>query len=247
MFDSLGKEGQRDAGKYLTSMLISLVVHTAVLSLLIVMPMVFLNVLHADELITILYPLPSVPVAPPPPVAPTTHRSNDGEKIYRVDINQTPVGIPKGIHPELEAPPEEPGIYMSITGVSSVPQGNATGAAIGDILAKMKEPTVVEPPKPPVRRPPIRVSGPIQEGKLLHRVDPVYPKLAIVGRISATVVLEAVIDEEGSVTDLKIIEGHPLFNEAAENAVRQWKYRPTLIGGEPVPVLANITLIFRIR
>ncbi|MBN1570155.1 MAG: energy transducer TonB [Acidobacteria bacterium] len=245
MFESLGKEGQRDAGRYLTSMLVSLVIHTAVLGVLIVLPMMFLNVLHADDLIAILIAPPSVPEAPPPPVPPTKHRSGNGTEIFRGKISEPPGRIPDGVHPELE-PPDTAGLDTVIAGISNLPQGEAPGAMIGEIL-KMKEPVITKPPKPPIRPTPIRVSGVIQEGKLIHRVDPPYPKLALIARVSGSVRLEAVIDEEGSVTDLKIVEGHPLLNEAAYNAVKQWKYLPTLIGGEPVPVLASVTVIFRIR
>jgi len=246
MFESLGKEGQRDEGQYLTSMLVSLVVHTAVLGVLIVLPMVFLNVLHADDVLTILIVPPSVPVAPPPPMAPTTRMSNSGAKVFKGKIIETPGRIPIGIHPELE-PPDTTDIDLGIPGVSGLPQGDGPRDAIGEILKEMKKPAVVTRPEPPVRRTPVRVSGIIQEGKLIHRVDPVYPRLAVQGRISGTVVLEATIDEEGAVTNLKITEGSPLFNEAAYDAVKQWKYMPTLIGGEPIPVLASVTVIFRIR
>jgi TonB family protein len=246
MFESLGREDQRDAGRYLTSMFVSLIIHTAVLSVLIVLPMVFLNVLHADELITILIAPPSVPVPPPPPIPPTT-RSNARITVFKGKMGETPGGIPKGVRPELEPPSDADSIGLGIPGVSNLPQSDVTGAAVGEILKRMKDPVVLEPPKRPVRPTLIRVSGPIQEGKLLQRVDPVYPRLAAIGRIAAKVVLEATIDEEGVVTDIKIVEGHPLFNEAALNAVKQWKYLPTLVGGEPVRVLATITVAFRIR
>jgi protein TonB len=246
MFESLGKEGGRDAGRYLASMLVSIVVHTAVLGLLIVLPMVFLNVLHADDLITILIAPPSVPVRPAPPVPPTTRRSNADPVVFKGKMGGTPDHIPIGIHPEPE-PPDTLGPDLPISWVSNLPQGGVSEETIGEILKRMKEPVVLPPVKAPVRRTPVRVSGPIQEGKLIHRVNPIYPKLAIQARVSGNVKLEATIDEEGSVTDLKILEGHPLLNEAAYDAVKQWKYMPTLIGGEPVPVLASVTVIFLIR
>jgi TonB family protein len=101
--------------------------------------------------------------------------------------------------------------------------------------------------KPPARPAPIRVSGPLQEAKLIHKVSPVYPHLAIRAHVSGTVTLEAIIDEEGYVTELKILDGHPLLRNAACEAVRQWRYLPTLIGGEPVPVRAIVSVVFRFR
>jgi periplasmic protein TonB len=245
MFESIKTDRQLNALQYLTSLSISLVAHAAVLGVLVVLPLTFFNVLHADEFVDILIAPPSAPVAPPPPAAPSTNRPSAGPEIFKGKIGETPGCIPDGIRPEIE-PPDTTGIERIIPGISNLDQGEVRKSIIGEIL-KLKDPVVVGPPQPPIRRTPVRVSGTIQEGKLLHRVDPVYPKLAIQARVSGSVKLEATIDEEGSVTDLKILEGHPLLNEAAYNAVKQWKYMPTLIGGEPVPVLANVTVIFRIR
>ena len=245
MFESLGKDGQPDTGRYLASLLISIVAHAVILGALVLLPLAFFNVLHADELIIAIVEPPSIPVAPPPPVAPTAHRQSAGPKVFKVKINEAPGSIPNGIHPETE-PPETTGIETVIQGVPSLHQGEVTGYIIGEIL-KLKNPGVSGPPPPPTRRTPIKVSGVIQAGKLIHKVEPVYPPLAIQARVSGTVILEAMIDEEGNVTDLKILEGHPLLRDAAYNAVKQWKYLPTMIGGEPVPVVATVTLIFRFR
>ena len=245
MFESIQTDRQLNALQYLTSLSISLVAHAAVLGVLVVLPLTFFNVLHADEFIDILIAPSSTPVAPTPPAVPATNRPSAGPQIFKGKIGEAPGHIPDGIHPEIK-PPVTTGIETIIPGISNLDQGEVRGSMIGEIL-KLKDPIVVDPPQPPIRRTPIRVSGTIQEGKLIHRVDPIYPKLAIQTRVSGTVILEATIDEEGSVTDLKILEGHPLLNEAAYNAVKQWKYMPTLIGGEPVTVLASVTVIFRIR
>jgi len=61
------------------------------------------------------------------------------------------------------------------------------------------------------------------------------------------VVLQVTVDEEGNVAELRVLKGHPLLNDAAEAAVRQWKYSPTLLNGEPVPVIATVTVIFNLR
>jgi TonB family protein len=83
-----------------------------------------------------------------------------------------------------------------------------------------------------------------QGSKISWRVDPVYPELAKRARVSGKVILILNIDEEGNVTDIRIQSGHPFLNDAAINAVKKWKYVPTMLSGEPVPVMGNVTVIF---
>ena len=99
------------------------------------------------------------------------------------------------------------------------------------------------PPKP-VKRDPIKVIGNVQESKLIRRVEPVYPELAKRARVEGRVLLAATVDEEGNVSEIRVIAGHPLLVEAALSAVRQWKYSPTLLNGEPVPVITTVTVRF---
>jgi protein TonB len=87
----------------------------------------------------------------------------------------------------------------------------------------------------------------LQESKLVKRVDPVYPHLAIIGRQSGIVILDVKVDEDGNVESVRILKGHPLFNDAATSAVMQWKYSPTILNGEPIPVVATVTVIFNLR
>jgi protein TonB len=78
-------------------------------------------------------------------------------------------------------------------------------------------------------------------------VDPPYPDLAKRARVSGKVILVVTVDEEGNVAECRVTSGHPLLNDAALNAVKQWKYSPTLLNGEPVPVIANVTVIFKLN
>ena len=93
----------------------------------------------------------------------------------------------------------------------------------------------------------MRVGGNVQESKLIKKIEPVYPELAKRARVSGTVILTVTVDEEGSVADIKVLKGHPLLDDSAVAAVRQWKYSPTLLNGEPVPVIATVTVIFNLR
>ncbi len=102
-----------------------------------------------------------------------------------------------------------------------------------------------EPPEP--LREPIHVSGNVQASKLLTRVEPVYPELARAARISGTVVLQVTVDVQGKVSDVRVMRGHPLLQRAAVDAVKQWRYAPTLLNGKPVSVLAPIMVAFKLE
>src|SRR2546421_312047 len=105
---------------------------------------------------------------------------------------------------------------------------------------------VAPPPPPPPPPPParVRVGGNVQQANLLSQTKPVYPPLAKQARIQGVVVLEAEISKEGTIDNLKVITGHPLLIQAAIDAVKQWKYKPTLLNGEAVAVVTTITVNF---
>jgi len=231
--------------RYMMSLLLSIVVHAMVLGVLVVLPLLFFNVVHADELIAILIEPPSIPVALLPPAAPTVQHAASGSKPVRGEIKQIPDHIPEGI-PPADASKEPIEISGIVRGIGNISESVPTGNALKHLLETARQPEL--PPIILPKRPtPIQVSGPIQEAKLINKVNPVYPELAIRAHVSGTVMLEAVIDEEGIVENLKILSGHPLLRDAAYSAVKQWKYLPTMIGGEPVPVIAVVTVIFRFR
>jgi protein TonB len=75
-------------------------------------------------------------------------------------------------------------------------------------------------------------------------VEPEYPELAKRTRLQGMVILVVTVDEEGNVTDIRVTRGHPILVEAAKAAVSQWKYSPTLLNGEPIPVTATVTVNF---
>ena len=79
---------------------------------------------------------------------------------------------------------------------------------------------------------------------LLRRVDPVYPTIAKTAHISGVVHLHAIISKDGTIRELEVVDGSPWLAQAALAAVRQWRYRPTLLSGEPVEVDTNITVLF---
>jgi len=108
---------------------------------------------------------------------------------------------------------------------------------------RSQEPVETAQVRPQIR---IRVGGNAQESRLIQRVLPVYPPLAIRMRISGVVRLHAIIGTDGRVRELRVMEGHPILVAAAVQAVRQWLYRPAALNGDPVEVDTEITVRFNL-
>lgn len=123
--------------------------------------------------------------------------------------------------------------------------------------------TLPPPPPPPPPRPtadvrdegsegtnpplaPVRIGGAIREPRKIKNVTPEYPDIARQARVQGVVILECVVSPRGNVTEVRVLRGIPLLDAAAIDAVRQWRYTPTLLDGRPVPVIMTITVNFRL-
>jgi TonB family protein len=120
----------------------------------------------------------------------------------------------------------------------------------GPLISDLQPTGPVIPPPPEIRnsegRRAFKVSGPVQQAQLTSRIEPRYPVIAKQTKTEGTVVLHAIISRDGRITALEVVSGHPLLVQAALEAVLQWRYRPTYLGGEPVEVETTITVIFRL-
>jgi protein TonB len=124
--------------------------------------------------------------------------------------------------PECLPSDEPPGPTVGDPGLPDTPAGRSSGAGPG----------------------PVRVGGRIEAPRKLRHVDPVYPELARRAGVTGIVILECVIDREGGVDRVAVLRGHPLLDAAAVDAVRRWRYRPTLLNGVPVEVVMTVTVRF---
>ncbi len=106
-----------------------------------------------------------------------------------------------------------------------------------------KPPTPTAKPTEPTR---VRVGGIVRQPKLIREVRPIYPPLARQARIQGVVKINAIVSRDGSVQSLQVAGGHPLLLAAAMDAVRQWRYEPTLLNGEPVEVVLVVDVNFRL-
>ena len=94
---------------------------------------------------------------------------------------------------------------------------------------------------------PLRVGGDIKEPRKTRNVPPVYPKIAQAAKVSGMVILEATITKEGDVRDVKVLRSIAMLDQAAIDAVRQWKYTPPLLNGVPVEVIMTVTVNFTLN
>ncbi|HLQ51682.1 MAG TPA: TonB family protein [Terriglobales bacterium] len=207
-----------------------------VLAVLCLIPLLYPEVLPKQIIATFL-------VAPPPPPPPPPPM--EIIKVAKIETElengalRTPTKIPEKIKivKEEEAPPAAmAGIPGGVTG--GVP-GGAMGGVIGSLIGGTGS-----VPKVTLNR--VRVSGGVIEGNLMHKVTPNYPPLAKTARIQGTVVLHAVISKQGNIENLSVISGHPMLVQTAMDAVKQWKYKPYILNGEPVEVETTVTVNFNL-
>jgi periplasmic protein TonB len=219
---------------------LSMALQVGFLAILILIPLIYTEALPKTLMSSILLAPPPPPPPPPPPapaqivhVKPQAHLMDAGKLV-------APKVIPKDVKiiKEDAAPPDMGGIQ------GGVPGGVAGGSAMGVLGGVIGGAGIAPPPppKPTVTR--TRVGGAVQAAKLVNRVQPIYPPLARQTRISGTVRLHAIIAKNGSVEQLTVESGHPLLVQSALDAVRQWRYQPTLLNGEPVEVDTEIDVIF---
>jgi TonB family protein len=113
--------------------------------------------------------------------------------------------------------------------------------------ASKSDPDPQQPPAPQPQVPPhIKVSPGVSEGLIAKKVQPDYPQLARTARIQGDVVLKIIVSSEGEVSQVNLISGHPLLAAAAISAVKQWKYKPYLLNGNPVAVETQVVVAFRL-
>jgi periplasmic protein TonB len=230
--------------KRIADFLISLVGQTVFVLLLILLPLLFTqtSTLQAFERTMLVLPPP-----PPPPPPATPARVLVRPKVSLLESGKlyAPRVIPKRIEivKETQAAPVPAGVAGGVPG--GVP-GGTLGGVLGGILSSANPPVPPPPPPPsPVKsKRPFRVGGNVQAPQLIRDIQPIYPPLARQTRTQGVVILDCVIDAQGNVTQMKLVSGHPLLVPAAFDAVRQWKYRPTLLNRVPVAVEMEVTVKF---
>lgn len=237
--DSLLESGNRLRKRSPWTTALSFILQVGLLGVLILIPLIYTEALPKQQLMTFLVAPPPPPPPPPPPAAAPVIKQVKVQTELDNGQLRTPTAIPKKIAmiKEEEAPPSAgAGVVGGVPG--GVP-GGQMGGVIGGIISST--PVAVPRVATPQR---VRVSQGVTEGLILKKVQPTYPPLARSARIQGQVVLQAVIGKDGSIQGLKAVSGHPMLTPAAIDAVRQWRYKPYFLNGEPVEVDTQITVNF---
>jgi protein TonB len=225
------------------TVVLSMVFQVAFLGILILIPLIYTEALPKTMMATMLTAPPPPPPPPPPPAAvqvvhvkPQAHLMDAGKLVQ-----------PKVIPKEVKIIKEEAEPDVSVGMAGGVP-GGVAGGSMGGVLGGVIGGMGGAPPPPrPHQTGPLRVGGNVQAARIINRVQPSYPPLARQTRISGTVRLHAIIGKDGTIQQLEVMNGHPLLQQAALDAVRQWRYQPTLLNGEPVEVDTTIDVIFSLN
>jgi len=247
MFEQTFVEGQGKTKRAWT-VLISFIGQIALVGVLILHPMIYFDALPRTQLTSFLVAPPPPPPPPPPPAAAPVKMVKVIPRQFDAGRLMAPKTVPKDIamikEEELPPPSASAGV---VGGVPGGVAGGSVGGVIGGIIGSV--PSAAPPPPPPpveqkkaVQR--IRVGGQVQQANLIRQPKPIYPPLAKQARIQGVVRFEAIIGKDGTIQNLRLVSGHPLLVPAAQEAVKQWLYKPTLLNGEPVEVATVIDVNF---
>ena len=249
------KEGRRKL-----TLPVSIAVHVILLFAILVVPYLRYNELPEPALGTVhaffVEPAGGPPPPPPPPAAPkpaiSAPKISRPKPMIEAPKFTAPIEVPKDVPkdegvadtsaasaPAAGAAAGEPGGIEG--GVPGGVAGGVPGGIVGGVLGGVPKP---EPPPPPDK--PVRVGGQIKAPRKVRDQAPAYPEVAKQARVEGVVVLEAVISPEGRVTEVKVLRGSPLLDDAAVSAVKGWVYTPTLLNGVPVPVVMTVTASFKL-
>lgn len=228
--DSLIESGGKLKTKRGATTSASFLFQLGLMVVLVLMPLLFTQALPKTQFMTSL-------VAPPPPAHVAAHAPRATTQIQSILVRgqvRTPSRIPN--HVKMIEDVAAPAAAIGAA-------GDAPGGLRQGVLYSILNSSPVAIPKvaPPHR---VIVSRGVIQGMLLHRVQPMYPPLARQARIQGQVTLQAEISRDGSIQNLHLISGHPMLSPSAIEAVKQWKYKPYILNGEPVEVETTITVNF---
>jgi len=247
MFEQTFLEGVGETNRTWT-VLLSFAAQIAAIGVAILIPMIYFDALPRTQLTSFLVAPPPPPPPPPPPAAVPVKMVKVIPRQFDAGRLMSPKAVPKDIamikEEELPPPSASAGV---VGGVPGGVAGGTPGGVIGGIIGSV--PSAAPPPPPPVEQKKatvqrIRVGGQVQQANLIRQPKPVYPPLAKQARIQGVVRFNAIIGKDGTIQNLTLISGHPLLVPAAQEAVKQWLYKPTLLNGEPVEVATVIDVNF---
>jgi protein TonB len=228
-FESTGRIRTRSRGW----MIAALALNSSIVLGLILVPLIYPEALP-QQAIAFLMAVPPPPASAPPAAPHPVTRTSSGPSVPMQDPFAAPPGIPTSIAMINDTGPEP-----------SSPIGNmdnGTGLADGIVDAFGHGPAPRAVHAAPAD--PVRVASELASGLLIRKVIPHYPELARTMHAEGTVSLAATIAKDGTIANLRVVSGPPVLQQAALDAVSQWRYRPYLLNGQPVDVETTVNVIF---
>lgn len=210
-------------------------------TVLVLLPLIFTEAIPLTPSTMTQLAAPPPPPPPPPPAAQAATPQPKAVAVTSDDALRVPVKIPQKVAMLKEASMESAAAPPS--GVMGGVPGGVAGGQMGGVIGGVIGATSGAVPKIATPKT-VRVSQGVSQGLLEKQVKPTYPPLARQARVQGQVVLQAVIGKDGRVQNLQVVSGHPMLASAALDAVKQWKYKPYFLNGQPVEVETNITVNF---
>ena len=241
MFDLITGQTRHIPSKPGVPILISMSAQLALVGAIVVPVLFFAGALPEVPTMMAFVAEASAPPPPPPPPPPAAKSPGPASAKPAPSPGAAPVEPPSTIQPER---PNDEGDIGVPGGVEGGIPGGVLGGVVGGLPGDIPPPP---PPDPPPPRAPVRVGGQIQAPALVSKVDPIYPEVAVSARIRGVVILEANVDRDGHVVDVKVLRtASRLLDHAAITAVRQWQYRPLVLNGSPEPFVLTVVLTFNL-
>ena len=244
MFELFSGDSRRAPHRSTLPALVSTAAHVIAIGGLLAIPLFYVgpDVPEVPDVLAFVAAAPPPP--PPPPPAPAAPSRPSKPKAVKptppINPRAAPVEAPREIVEEAPVAAIDEGVEGGVEG--GIP-GGVVGGVVGGLVSDLPMPPP-PPPPPPAPREPLRIGGDVKAPALIERVAPKYPPIAMSAHIQGVVILEAVVDRQGRVEDVRVLRSIPLLDKAAVDAVQQWRYSPLLLNGRPERFVLTVTVSF---
>jgi periplasmic protein TonB len=242
-FQSLLPSDEIVRGKSLSATVTtSLLLHGVIVVALVIIPLFLHEALPEPGAAVRAFFVSPADVAPPPPPPPPPAAAPTVARVVKPPTRVAPVDPGRFIAP-IEVPDQiKPQQTLDLGVEGGVPggvEGGVPGGVVGGVIGGL-------PAAPPPQAKVVRIGGNVVAPKPIKRVEVEYPPLAKAARMAGSVIIEAHVGTDGRVLTASVLKGAPLLNDAAVAAVKQWRYKPLLLNGEPTEFILTVTVNFNL-
>jgi protein TonB len=230
-------------------LLVAFLIHVVILGGPILAGLYYTDTLNLKEFTKTLLVAPPPPPPPPPAPAAGVVKAQTPKRVFMNGGKLiAPIVIPKQIAEIKEAALEPDSLGGTAGGVPGGVPGGQMGGVLGGVIGGVLNTAAKPVAPPPSGKPsaPLRVGGRVRPPKAIVQVRPEFPVLARQARIQGQVQIDAVLDEQGNVVEMKVVSGPPLLYQAALDALKKWKYEPTYLNDQPIAVQMIVTITFQL-